>query len=105
MRLRRQPGSYDYWSRSDIWATTSSIQLVNAEGHHERTKHVDVYYHYIKDCIKEGYFSLQYVCTHNMAADGLTKPLDKHAHRRFLDQVDLRKPIIHSAITHVPVQD
>jgi hypothetical protein len=82
-----------------------SIQLVNAEGHHERTKHVDVYYHYIKDRVKEGYLSLQHVRTHDMAADGLTKPLDKHAHCRFLDQVGLRKPIIHSAITHVPVQD
>jgi hypothetical protein len=78
-----------------------SIQLVSAEGHHERTKHVDIYYHYIKDRVKEGYLSLQHVRTHDMAADGLTKPLDKHAHRRFLDQVGLRKPIIHSAITHV----
>jgi hypothetical protein len=26
-----------------------SIQLVASKGHHERTKHVDIYYHYIKD--------------------------------------------------------
>jgi hypothetical protein len=72
-----------------------SIQLVNAEGHHERTKHVDVYYHYIKNRVKKGYLSLQHVRTHDMAADGLTKPLDKHSHHRFLNQVGLRKPIIH----------
>jgi hypothetical protein len=82
-----------------------SIQLVNAKGHHKRMKHVNVYYYYIKDHVKEGYLSLQHVRTHDMAADGLTKPLDKHAHRRFLDQVSVRKPIIHSAITNVPVQD
>jgi hypothetical protein len=82
-----------------------SIQLVSAEGHHERTKHVDIYYHYIKDRVKEGHISLQHVRTHDMAADGLTKPLDKLAHRRFLDQVGLRKPIINSALTHVPAQD
>jgi hypothetical protein len=82
-----------------------SIQLVSAEGHHERTKHVDIYYHYIKDRVKEGHLSLQHIRTHDMAADGLTKPLDKLAHRRFLDQVGLRKPIINSALAHVPAQD
>jgi hypothetical protein len=78
-----------------------SIQLVSAKGHHKRTKHVDIYYHYIK----EGHLSLQHVRTHDMEADGLTKPLDKHAHCRFLDQVGLRTPIINSAITSVPAQD
>jgi hypothetical protein len=82
-----------------------SIQLVSAKGHHERTKHVDIYYHYIKNRVKEGHISLQHVRTHDMAADGLTKPLDKLAHRRFLDQVGLRKPFITSALTHVPAQD
>jgi hypothetical protein len=82
-----------------------SIQLVSAEGHHERTKHVDIYSHYIKDRVKNGHLNLQHVRTYDMAADGLTKPLDKHAHRRFLDPVGLRKPIINSAITHVLAQD
>jgi phosphopantetheinyl transferase (holo-ACP synthase) len=82
-----------------------SIQLVSAEGYHERTKHVNIYYHYIKDRVKEGHLSLQHIRTHDMAADGLTKPLDKLAHRRFLDQVGLRKPIINSALAYVPAQD
>jgi hypothetical protein len=38
-----------------------SIQLISAEGYHERTKHVDIYYHYIKDRVKEGHISLQHV--------------------------------------------
>jgi hypothetical protein len=57
-----------------------SINLVASEGHHERTKHVDIYYHYIKDRVKDGYLALQHVRTFEMAADGLTKPLDKLAH-------------------------
>jgi hypothetical protein len=82
-----------------------SIQLVSAEGHHERTKHIDIYYHYIKDRVKDGHLSLQHVHTHDMAADGLTKPLDKNSHRRFLGQVGLCKPIINLLITHVPTPD
>jgi hypothetical protein len=69
-----------------------SLQLVQAEGHHERTKHVDIYYHYIKDRVHDGYLELQHVGTKDMAADGLTKPLEDVAHNRFLHQVGLRKP-------------
>ena len=32
--------------------------------------------------------------TAEMAADGLTKPLDKIAHQRFVNQIGLKKPTI-----------
>jgi hypothetical protein len=69
-----------------------SLQLVASEGHHKRTKHVDIYYHYIKDQVHDGQLILEHVGTKDMAADGLTKPLDEIAHGRFLQQVGLRKP-------------
>jgi hypothetical protein len=53
-----------------------SIKLLTADGHHERTKHVDIYYHYIKNCVKDGHLTVSQVRTHEMAADSLTKPLD-----------------------------
>jgi hypothetical protein len=71
-----------------------SIQLVSSEGYHERTKHVDIYYHYIKDQVKDGKIDLQYVPTAKMAADGLTKPLDKLKHAAWVAQVGLRLPLI-----------
>jgi len=71
-----------------------SIQLVSSEGHHERTKHVDIYYHYIKDQVKDGKIDLQYVPTADMAADGLTKPLDKLKHAAWVAQVGLRPPLL-----------
>jgi hypothetical protein len=73
-----------------------SVKLLHAEGHHERTKHVDIYYHYIRDRVKDGHLKVEHVCTTAMAADGLTKPLDRLAHQRFLDQIGLRKPAISS---------
>ena len=32
-----------------------SIKLLSAEGHHERTKHVYIYYHYIKERVPDGH--------------------------------------------------
>ncbi|KAI1685652.1 hypothetical protein KJE20_03617 [Pyrenophora tritici-repentis] len=66
-----------------------SIQLLHSEGHHERTKHVDIYYHYIKDQVRDGNLYVEHVRTHEMAADGLTKPLERQAHSRYLQQLGL----------------
>jgi hypothetical protein len=74
-----------------------SIQLTASEGHHERTKHVDIYYHYIKNQVKDRCIVLQHVGTKNMAADGLTKPLDDVNHQRLLRQVGLRRPYLTTA--------
>jgi hypothetical protein len=74
-----------------------SIMLTASEGHHERTKHVDIYYHYIKDQLKDGYLTLEHVGTKDMAADGLTKPLDDVGHQRFLRQIGLRRPYLTTA--------
>jgi hypothetical protein len=50
---------------------------VHAKGYYKRTKHVNIYYYYIKDRVKAGHISLEHVRTYNIAADGLTKPLDR----------------------------
>ncbi|KAI1676923.1 Gag-pol polyprotein [Pyrenophora tritici-repentis] len=71
-----------------------SIQLLHSEGHHERTKHVDIYYHYIKDQVRDGNLYVEHVRTHEMAADGLTKPLERQAHSRYLQQLGLTTPTI-----------
>jgi hypothetical protein len=82
-----------------------SIKLLTADGHHERTKHVDIYYHYIRDCVKDSHLTVSHVRTHEMAADSLTKPLDRHGHAHFLSHVGLSKPTIVAttrAATQVP---
>jgi hypothetical protein len=61
-----------------------SIQLVASEDHDECTKHINIYYHYIKDQVKDSHLTLEHVSTKDMAADGLTKLLDNIAHQHFL---------------------
>ena len=57
-----------------------SLKLLYAEGYYERTKHVDIYYYYIRDRVKDGYLKVKHVRTTAMAADGLTKPLNRLAY-------------------------
>jgi hypothetical protein len=83
----------------------SFIHLVHAEGHHERTKHVDIYYHYIKDQVCDGYIQLKHIGTKDIAADGLTKPLDDVAHNQFLYQIGLCKPLLLPRPQEPPTED
>ncbi len=42
-----------------------------------RTKHIDIQYHFVKDSLSKHMFSIDYCPTENMAADLLTKPLQR----------------------------
>ena len=44
---------------------------------HEKSKHIEIKYHYIKDMVHRGAVKLQYVATEEQIADVLTKPLAK----------------------------
>ena len=44
---------------------------------HDRSKHTDTVYHYIKDCVEEVKMKVNYVCTEDQLADMLTKSLDR----------------------------
>jgi hypothetical protein len=81
------------------------ICLVHAEGHHKRTKHVDIYYHYIKNQVRDGYIQLEHIGTKDMAADGLTKRLDNVAHDLFLYQIGLCKPLLSPGPREPPTED
>ena len=53
----------------------SAIKTANDEIHNERSKHIDVRYHYIREVIKQKQIRLAYLQTNCMLADTLTKPL------------------------------
>ena len=42
---------------------------------HEKLKHIEIKYHYIKDMVQRGAVKLQYVATEGQIADVLMKPL------------------------------
>jgi hypothetical protein len=55
-----------------------SLSLAENPKFHQRTKHIDVKHHFIREHIENGSIDLWYVETANMVADGLTKPLPPH---------------------------
>lgn len=69
-----------------------SINLAHNNHHHNRTKHIDIYYHYIRQEVMGGRIVLLHVPTAEMVADGLTKPLSNEAHARFIDLLGLIHP-------------
>jgi Reverse transcriptase (RNA-dependent DNA polymerase) len=60
----------------------SAIALAHNPQHHARTKHVDIQYHFVRNCVEDGTTRLEYCPTEDMVADGLTKTLGPERHRK-----------------------
>ena len=55
----------------------SAIELAKNPVNHERSKHIDVRFHFIREHVKEESVELRHVASKNQAADIFTKPLSK----------------------------
>jgi hypothetical protein len=55
----------------------SAIQLCKNPVFHERSKHIDTRYHYIRECVQKGKIAVEYVPTGEQLADIMTKALPK----------------------------
>jgi hypothetical protein len=75
-------------ARSIIYGDNTSTQTISREGvKRERTKHIDVKYHFITECIENGVVQLKWVATDQQQADIFTKALDRvkfETHRKEL---------------------
>jgi hypothetical protein len=62
----------------------SCIKLTENPVFHDRSKHIDLKYHYIRDMVQRNVIKLKYIATNEHVADILTKPLSltKFAHFR-----------------------
>ena len=47
---------------------------------HPKMKHIDIWYHFMRDLIEKGVIKLEYCLTADMVADILTKGLPQDAH-------------------------
>ena len=59
------------------------MNLAKNPVHHQRSKHIDVKYHFIRSRILEGIVSLKYVPTDENVADVFTKPVTKAKTNKF----------------------
>ena len=72
-----------------------AVNLLIKDAHiHERSKHIDVAYHHVRDLYKKNLIQLNYISSADMVADGLTKPLSGDKFKTFVRQLGLRGPRI-----------
>ena len=67
----------------------SAIKLVRNPQFHQRTKHIDVKFHFIRDLQEEHVIDVVYVNTESQLADLLTKGLDGPRFRRLRDEISI----------------
>ncbi|KAI0999788.1 hypothetical protein K3495_g8413 [Podosphaera aphanis] len=66
-----------------------SLTLVKNPHLHERSKHIDVCFHYVRDIAEKGKLIVEYIPTSEMIADGMTKPLARINFEKFKIQLGL----------------
>lgn len=69
---------------------SSSLKIGEVEAFRERTKHIDVRHHHIRQQIAEKRIELRYVSTHNNTADLLTKALTGEKTVKFTEGMGLK---------------
>jgi hypothetical protein len=65
----------------------SCIKMTENPMFHDKTKHIEIRYHYIRDLVQKGVVKLQYVGTDEQVADVLTKPLSCVKFEYFRDKL------------------
>ena len=66
-----------------------TIALAKNPTFHNRTKHIDIKYHFSREQVKSGNVELEYVSTNNMIADALTKPVSRNKIEEFAKCINL----------------
>ena len=54
---------------------------------HDKSKHIEIKYHYIRDMVQRGAVKFQYVATEEQIANVLTKPLDRVKFKYFMENL------------------
>lgn len=65
----------------------SSIKIAGNLIFHERTKHIEIDYHFTREKVKVGYIDPQFVCSNIQLADILTKGLGTGQHEFLLSKL------------------
>jgi len=66
-----------------------AITLSKDSTFHARTKHIDIHFHFIRQCIIQGHITLFHLPTGEMVADIFTKSLPYHTFARFRSALGL----------------
>ncbi|WVZ61915.1 hypothetical protein U9M48_011722 [Paspalum notatum var. saurae] len=68
----------------------SAISLIKNPVHHDRSKHIDIRFHLIREYAHSGQIEVKFISTQEQLGDILTKPLDKVKFQELCTKIDLR---------------
>lgn len=68
----------------------SALKLSVNPMFHERTKHIDVRYHFVREVVSNNIIKVDYLSTAEMTADILTKGLKNVKHQKFVKDLSLK---------------
>jgi hypothetical protein len=81
--LKRMVAEFGYTSVMHIFGDNmSSLHMVRNSSSNNKSKHIDVRHHFIRDHFASGMFQLEHLGTEDMVADMLTKSLAKVLHEK-----------------------
>jgi hypothetical protein len=67
----------------------SCVKISENHVFHDRSKHIEIKYHYIRDMVQRKTIHMQYLPTHEQIADIFTKPLAKKKFEYFYERLGL----------------
>jgi hypothetical protein len=67
----------------------SCIKMTENPVFHDKSKHIEIGYHYIRDMVQRGVVKLQYIGTDDQVVDVLTKPLSRVKFEYFRDKLGI----------------
>jgi hypothetical protein len=67
----------------------SAIRMADNPVEHSRTKHIDIWYHFLRDHQQKGDIKIAYVSTHNQLAEIFTKPLDEKTFSKLRNELNI----------------
>lgn len=65
----------------------SCVKLTENTVFHDRSKHIEIKYHFIRDYVQKGVVKLEYISTNEQVADIFTKALPQGKHVYFRDKM------------------
>jgi hypothetical protein len=76
------------WTSTRQKSVGSGLSSTEAE-YKKRTKHIDIAYHFVRECVANGTISVEYIPTDDMTADVLTKALPQIKHEKHIRAMGL----------------
>jgi hypothetical protein len=72
-----------------LYDNESAICLVDNPVEHSRTKHIDIWHHFLRDNQQKGDIEVYHISTVNQLADIFTKPLDEKRFCRLRSELNV----------------